>query len=148
MQSNNIKGSPMRDHIPSKLAPNKATVNNIFYTLTLENSTYFYGWKYLFLLQYSWSSVIQLSIVMEQLKQNINRRNRIVSLSQTNSNASGITTTMYIYSFKCHIYIHIDIDIDIDIYFKIIFRKQFHSLLWCIYNQPSGQFMVKIYIKK
>jgi len=36
------------------------------------------------------SSVIQLSIVMEQLKQNINRRNRIVSLSQTNSNVSGV----------------------------------------------------------
>jgi len=43
-----------------------------------------------------WTSVIQLSIVMEQLKQNINRRNKIVSLSQTNSNVSGTTTTTYI----------------------------------------------------
>jgi len=39
---------------------------------------------------------------MEQLKQNINRRNRIVSLSQINSNVSGTGTTTYIYIFKCH----------------------------------------------
>jgi len=140
----------VRDHIPSKLAPKQIAKTKLLWTiyftyLLLKTVHTFMAENICSYYNTPWSSVIQLSIVMEKLKQNINRRNNIVSLSQTNSNASGITTTMYIYIFKCHIYIHIDIDIDI--YFKIIFRKQFHSLLWSIYNQLSCQFMVKIYKK-
>jgi len=39
---------------------------------------------------------VQSFSFQEQLKQNINKRNMIVSLSQTNSNVSGTTTTTYI----------------------------------------------------
>jgi len=42
------------------------------------------------------SSLIQLAIVMEERKPNINRRDRIVTHSQTNSNVLSTTTTTYI----------------------------------------------------
>ena len=125
----------MRDHILSKLAPKQTVKTKLLWTiyftyLLLKTVHTFMAENICSYYNTPWSSVIQLSIVMEKLKQNINRRNSIVSLSQPNSNASGIPTTMYIYIFKRHIYIHIDIDI----YFKIIFRKQFHSLLSVSYT--------------